>query len=193
MNDRNFSVLAFTQLCYARPEDGARMLMSFGLSMLERWMVLACSVVVGVLIVFAVPLMMGYSGELFPPFAVAAQQIGANILAAWLITAGGRMFGGKGGFPDAILLLGALQGLTLWLLVAQTFVQIFAPALENLIVFAAILAFFWLLTGFVAALHGFTSRISVLSGLMLGAFAVGFFLSVVLWAIGVELPEMTNV
>ncbi|MFN3145271.1 MAG: hypothetical protein ACE368_08365 [Paracoccaceae bacterium] len=65
--------------------------------------------------------------------------------------------GGGGSLDDTILLMAWMQ----WILVGLQVIQILAllviPPLVGLIVLAGMGLFFWLLTNFVAELHGFRS------------------------------------
>lgn len=175
------------------PESVARALMAARLPMPARWMGLMLAVTVSALLAWL-------SSRLFPlpegeveipvlaltsqPLLLAGIQLFAVLLAAGLMAGVGRMFGGKGSFEDALLL-------TVWiefvLLVVQT-VQIVAslvlPGLSGILGVAAIALFLYLTVQFTKALHGFTSGIKVLLGIVGTAFVAGFALSFIAAALG---------
>jgi hypothetical protein len=67
------------------------------------------------------------------------------------------------------------------------------PPLAGIVTILAIALFFWLLTGFVQALHGFQSRMMVLFGVLGSMFAAAFVVSFILIMLGVDPRGMTDV
>jgi hypothetical protein len=91
----------------------------------------------------------------------------------------GRAFGGTGSFPDALLIVVWLQCLTLVLQVVQLVVNLISPALAGIIGLGGFVLFLWLMTSFIAELHGFRSRGLVFVGMVVSAFAAGLLIGVV--------------
>ena len=92
----------------------------------------------------------------------------------------GRAFGGHGSLPDALLVVVWLQLPMLALQVLQLFATLVAPPLAGIIGLAGFALFLWLMTAFVAELHGFPSRGKVFLGLVLTALGTGFVLGTVI-------------
>jgi hypothetical protein len=84
------------------------------------------------------------------------------------------MRGGTGTFPDALILMVWLQFILLCVQLVQVLAGVMLPVLADLIGLAGLGLLLWLLTNFVAELHGFRSLIAVFAGLVAGAFAFTF-------------------
>jgi hypothetical protein len=106
----------------------------------------------------------------------------------WLILAAtvfciyriGRAFGGQGSLTDALLLVIWLQLIMLGVQLVQLLSLLFLAPLAGLISLAGFVLFFWLLTSFIAELHGFASRWLVLAGVIASGFAIATALAVIL-------------
>ncbi|MES2916026.1 MAG: YIP1 family protein [Pseudomonadota bacterium] len=114
------------------------------------------------------------------PFRAAVVQWGFLALSVVLIHRVGRAFGGTGAFPDALLIVVWLQCLTLILQLLQLAAGIIAPPLAGIIGLGGFALFLWLMTHFIAELHGFRSRGLVFVGMVLTAIAAGLVLGTVL-------------
>jgi hypothetical protein len=108
------------------------------------------------------------------PFRAAVVQWAFLALSVVLIHRVGRAFGGTGSFADALLIVVWLQCLTLVLQVIQLVANVLSPALATIIGLAGFGVFLWLMTTFIAELHGFRSRGLVFLGMLISAFAAGF-------------------
>jgi hypothetical protein len=108
------------------------------------------------------------------PIRSAALQWIILTLSAVLIHRVGQARGGTGSFVDAMLIVVWLQVLMLALQVVQLLALVIAPPLAALLNLGGLVLFFWLMTNFVAELHGFTSRRAVFVGIVVTAFAVAF-------------------
>ena len=106
---------------------------------------------------------------------------------AWLAAFLGRLAGGNGDFDGAIILAAWLQFVTLVVQLAQLLVMFVAPPLQALIDIAAFILSFWLVTNFIAALHGFQSLALVLLSILATLFGFGMILAMVLAAFGIEI------
>lgn len=112
------------------------------------------------------------------PFRTAVLQWGFLALSVVLIHRVGRAFGGRGSFPDALLIVVWLQTLMLGFQLIQLVVSPILPGLAGLIGLVSFGVYLWLLTVFIAELHGFASRGLVFLGMVLSALAAGFALAV---------------
>lgn len=114
------------------------------------------------------------------PFRAAVVQWLFLALTVVLIHRVGKAFGGRGSFPDALLIVVWLQLLTLALQLLQLVASLVAPPLVGVIGLGGFVLFLWLMTAFIAELHGFASRGLVFLGMILTAIAAGFVLGIVL-------------
>jgi hypothetical protein len=100
----------------------------------------------------------------------------------------GRAMGGTGTLPEGILLITWLQFIMVCLQVVQTLALVVLPPLAGLIGIAGLAIFLWLLTHFIAALHGFKSLAQVFVMVLVSAFGLAFVLSILLTMAGVTMP-----
>ena len=114
------------------------------------------------------------------PIRTAVVQWGFLALSVLLIHRVGRAFGGQGSFADALLIVVWLQVLMLGFQVLQLVVAPILPGLAGVIALVCFVVYFWLMTHFIAELHGFTSRGLVFLGIMLTGLAAGFVLGVLM-------------
>ena len=175
------------------PIEGGQSLMRLNPDMGARWTLLGAAIIVGVLIAYLLPVTMGIEGSLPSPLVMVGIQLGVNLLVIVLMTVVGRVFGGQGTFPDALLLMGWFQVVMVALQVAQLVVAMVLPSLGFLVATLTVGLFFWLLTGLVCALHGFRSQILVLLGVFGTLMTAAFVLSVVLLMLGFEMPGTMDV
>lgn len=110
------------------------------------------------------------------PFRAAVVQWIFLALSVLLIHRVGRAFGGRGSFADSLLVVVWLQVLMLVVQALQLVTGILLPPLGGLIGLASFVLFLWLMTCFVAELHGFASRGKVFLGMVVTAFAAGMVL-----------------
>lgn len=92
----------------------------------------------------------------------------------------GRWRGGYGTLKGAVILVAWLQFILLCVQVAQLLVQALAPPLADLLGIFGLVLFLWLLTNFVAALHGFKSLALTFVGILLTLFATSFVLAFII-------------
>ena len=175
-----------TRNSFRDPGLALRQLQSLDLPMQARWMallvVVALSAILGSLAAKIFPaLAEGSLGiPVLSPMARVILQTGGMVLTAWLIATVGRAFGGRGDFPDALLIVVWLQLILLGFQALQLVVAPIAPAFAGLIGLASFGIFLWLMTTFIAELHGFTSRGMVFLGMTLTALAAGFLLGMLM-------------
>ena len=98
----------------------------------------------------------------------------------WLILAGsvllihriGRAWGGRGNFADTLLTVVWLQVILLGVQMLQIVALALLPPFAPIVNIGGLVLFFWLISGFVAELHGFASRWAVLAGILVTSIAV---------------------
>lgn len=179
------------EMTMREPRAAARRILDLRLERQVIWLGFALVVSVSAALAWLTVAAMPEGGQAFmidpssSPMSLVLLQGGTLLLMSGAMSAGGQIFGGTGNFLDALtlavwieLMLAGLQGVQLFLLLV-------APPFSALLGIAGILAFFWVLTHFVAELHGFTHRGKVLAGIVGGFFLVGI---VLLTVIGAPVP-----
>lgn len=179
-------LLSLAQLTLQNPRLAARELLTEGVPMRARTGGLLLVAVVSALLA---SLQVGTRPQdldplsafmLASPFRAAVVQWLFLALSVVLIHRVGRAFGGRGSFPDALLIVVWLQVLTLVLQVLQLVATFVAPPLAGVIGLGGFVLFLWLMTAFIAELHGFASRGLVFVGMVLSALGAGLVLGFVL-------------
>lgn len=176
------------------PRAGARRVLQARLPMNARWLALALVVVLSALAGnLALRLAMGPTGMmgglLAGPVPSLVLQATVLFVMASVMHAVGRMMGGGGNFPDALLLVAFLQGIMLVIQLLQIAALLLLPPLAGLLSILGFAVFLWVLTGFVAELHGFRSLLAVFGMILATAFAVAFLMAMVLAMLGVAPPQ----
>lgn len=122
------------------------------------------------------------------PFLLAGLQIAVQAAAAWLAWAVGRFFGGTGGLDQSVALLAWVEWVMVVVQVAQLGLFLILPGLAEATSPLTVILFFWLLSSFIAELHGFPMLWKVLCGIVLTAVILGlavlFILAVLMGAGG---------
>ena len=176
------------------PRDGARWVKSITMSRQSRWEALALFMVVGVVFNQITGfLMFGdfriiMMGLTLNPITYAMIQMAVLVIMVFAVFWIGRAMGGTGGFGDAILLIAWLQAIMTLLQVAQTIAILLIPALGVIIAVASFMLFFWLLSNFIAELHGFTSIPKVLGMILISMIGLTFGMTILLSIIGISMP-----
>ena len=188
------AVLGLARDIIADPRAAARGIMLSNLPMNARWLALALVVVLSVVFgQLSVTLMMQPAGMmgavLTSPSISILLQAGVLLLMAIAMQQVGRMFGGEGSFPDAMLLVACLQGLMVLVQVVQIVALLLLPPLAGIISLVGFGVFLWVLTGFVAELHGFRSLLNVFGMILITAFSIAFLLAMLLAMVGVAPPQ----
>ena len=179
-------LMAEARLTVTNPRAGARRIIAMDLPLSARWLAFwLMAVLTAILTHLSLGLLPAADREMLAgmmesPLRSAVLQAGLLLATVWLVCRVGRMRGGKGSFADTLVLLTWLQFLMLSLQLVQLVLQVLVPPLAVPVNVAAFGLFLWLLTNFVAELHGFRSLISVLASLVLGVLLMGFALAVAL-------------
>ena len=179
-------ILSLARLTLNDPRGGVRALLGMGLPLPAR--------TAGLLLVAVSSAVLLHLGFLFLPGTddplaqFMSQSPFRTAVIQWLILAAtvlcihqiGRAFGGKGALADALLVVVWLQVIMLAVQVAQLLSLILFSPLAGVVNLAGLILFFWLLTSFIAELHGFKSRWAVLSGVIGSGFLIAVVVAVVL-------------
>lgn len=179
-------LVGLARLTLQDPRQAARVLLAEGVPMRARTGGL---LLVAILTALMANLQFGAGSESLDPFSAfmlaspirtAVVQWGFLALSVLLIHRVGRAFGGRGSFADALLVVVWLQVLMLGFQLLQLVVTPILPGLAGVIGLVSFVLYFWLMTHFIAELHGFTSRGLVFLGMMLTGLAAGFVLGVLM-------------
>jgi hypothetical protein len=168
------------------PRAGARALLAMALPMTARWLAFGF-VIAGssVLTVLAVRLSPAGNDPLVQdvlarPIGIAMMQGVVMLAFAGLMHRVGRLAGGKGSFPDALLLLTWVQVILMLVQVVQIVLELVLPPAAEFLGLLGLGLMLWLVTHFVAELHGFTSLGMVFAGIVGTVLATGFAVSLLL-------------
>ena len=176
------------------PREGATELLSLGIPREALWPALVLVVVLSILLAQMTSLLvtggMGMAGMPVGPAATGFIQLLLLVVMVFSIFWIGRSMGGTGSFEETILLVAWLQFVMVCLQVVQAVALLILPPVAGLIGIAGLVLFLWLLTNFVAVLHGFSSLIQVFLMILVSAFGIAFGLSIILTLIGVTVPVM---
>ncbi|MCB2135554.1 MAG: YIP1 family protein [Rhodobacteraceae bacterium] len=192
-------VIALTGESLRRPKEAARRLIALDPPFEARWIGLGLISVLSLLTsrIMALFIPDDRMGPLFAlisdPWLGAPLQAASLLVIAFLVTFVGRLFGGRGGFMDALLLVVWLQFLLILAQALQIAALFLMPPLALLIAVAALALFVWLLVNFIAALHGFSSLAKVILGMVASFVVIVLLLSVLLVLAGVAPMEAAHV
>lgn len=189
-------LLAMVWRSIRNPREGATEVLSLGVPREALWPALALVVVLSILFAHVTALLaLGQGGMGAMPVGPAATgfiQLLLLVVMVFAIFWIGRAMGGSGSFEEAILLVAWLQFIMVCLQVVQAVALIILPPVAGLISIAGLVLFLWLLTNFIAVLHGFTSLFQVFIMILLAAFGIAFGLSIILTLIGVTVPVVNG-
>ncbi|MFV2002046.1 MAG: Yip1 family protein [Paracoccaceae bacterium] len=153
---------------------GAQLIMAIKLNRRSRWEVLLLIAVLSALMAGLSLLIGGAGGVALAggPVVVSPIVLGAaQLFLLFSMVLGihfiGTRFGGHGKLDDAILLVAWLQFILISLQVIQIVAIVVLPPLAFVLGIAGIVLFFWLLTAFVAELHGFKSKTGVFVAILI--------------------------
>lgn len=167
------------------PRAGARAVMDLRLPLPVMWTALALTAVMSAILLhvsFALltPAERGMVPLLPGPFESVVLQSAVIVVTALLAHYLGRMRGGQGSFPEALILMIWLQAILLAFQALQIVALVALPAVTDLIGLLVLGVFMWLLTAFVAELHRFSSMGKVFLGIVGAILAVAMVLSLLL-------------
>lgn len=184
------SVMGLVWRTVTNPREGAAEVLALGVPRQALWTILALVVVLSILLAHATGLLMLAGGGMamgpivMGPLVTGVVQLALLLLMVAAIYWIGRAMGGTGSFDETLLLVSWLQFIMVCIQAVQTVALILLAPLATIIGFAALVLFLWLLTSFVAVLHGFRSLAQVFLMILASAFGIAFALSILLAALG---------
>lgn len=188
-------LLGLARLTLRNPAQAVRVLQSLDLPMAVRWMglivIVSLSSILASLAMRIFPVLTESSLNLpdLSPISRAGLQLGGMVLSAWLVAGIGRAFGGRGDFPDALLILVWLECLMLAVQALQIVVMLLFPLFGSMLGIAALLAMVWLSVQMIKELHGFRNAALVFLGTMGAGLLTLIVLSVLAGALGL-MPDI---
>lgn len=189
------SLLELARVTLTNPREGALRVKALDLPRGVLWQGFALVVVVSVLLTEVGALASPASRGMFEllrlgPFYAGAVQAFFLFVMVHAAHRIGVAFGGRGSFDDSLKLVVWLQAMLVALQAVQLVAFLLVPVLAALLGIAALAWFFWVLTHFVAVLHGFENRSKVLFGILAAFVLLVFGLSLLLTMLGVVvMPE----
>ena len=187
-------LLKTLRLSLLRPKDGLRVVLNWQLSLLESALALALMAVLsaGLISLVIGPLPPGMdpvSAAMLsnPVYLAIVQLVGLAMISLFLHLLG-RVVGGRGSFPQAVAMMAWLEALLILISVVQSAALLLLPPLGLLLVPAGMMLSVWLITNFVAELHGFPSLLLTLLGVVaafVGAVIAMIFVFFLLFVLGI--------
>ena len=191
-------LLAMAGRTVKNPREGASEVLALGIPREALWTIVALVVVISVILAEATVFVAGMRAGIAEGSAQIGPFGGAAILLALLIAMAaavhlvGRAMGGKGSFPEAVLLIAWMQFILDCVQVLQILALLILPSVAGILFIVGVALSLWLLTNFVAVLHGFRSLAQVFVMILVTTFAIAFFLSLALTFLGVAVPIQTG-
>ena len=185
---------ALAALSLRDPRAGAEAVLRLNVPPQLAWLVIVLTGVLSTLIGQIVVLLRPEAGLnegpiQLEPIALAVLQVILGVVLVTLIHHIGRLFGGRGDLAGALVIVAWFQLLMTGLQVLQAVVALALPPLMGTMGLVTIFLFFWWLTGFICALHGFASAGLVYAGVLAVTVALLLGLAAVLLALGM-VPAM---
>ncbi len=183
-------IIALARASLQDPRAGARTVLSLGVPLPARTAGLLLMAVASAFVMHLGFLLLPPTDDAMSlfmmqsPIRTAVIQWLILVVSVLLIFQVGRAWGGQGSLADTLLIVVWLQVIMLGVQIVQLLALVLAPPLAGLVNIAGLVLFFWLLSSFIAELHGFASRGKVLAGVFATTFAVAvlvvFVLSLIL-------------
>jgi hypothetical protein len=174
------------------PREGATEVLSLGIPREALWPALALVVVMSILLANVTALLLAGDAAAMPvgPAATGFIQLALLVVMVFAVFWIGRAMGGTGSFEESVLIVAWLQFIMVCLQVVQAGILVISTPIAEIFGLLGVLLFLWLLTNFVAVLHGFSSLFQVFVMILVSAFGIAFGLSIILTLIGVTMPMM---
>lgn len=185
------SLVAMAWRTVKNPREGAAEVLALGIPREALWTILLLTVVLSIILAQITTLIVGVgdpTGMIMGPVATGVIQLALLILIVFAVFWVGRAMGGTGSLEESMLLVAWLQFIMICVQVIQTASLLVLPPLAGILGVLGIALFLWLLTNFVAVLHGFRSLAQVFVMILVSAFTIAFVLSIVMTLVGISIP-----
>lgn len=192
-------VLRLMMMTLRDPSRAVSILRGLNLPMQARWMLLALVVVLDMLFALLMVLLLpappgadetaALGALLGQPILIAVLQAASLLMIAGVMAKVGQMFGGRGNFADALLLVAWIAAIMLAMQIVLLLMAMIVPALSGYVTLGFIAILIWLMATMARELHGFSSLAMVIFGTIGTILVVSLILSVLLAMLGV-MPEV---
>ena len=190
-------IIAHAWQTLQQPAEGLRVLMALRLDRATLWTSFALGAVLSaILIQLSVLLDPGMSeivGLERLTTLMSVVQACTFLIMVFAVYWIGQACGGVGSFDDAILAVSWLQAIALLIQVIQSALVLVVPPLAQVLAVVQIGIFFYLLTYFIATIHGFTSLGRVFMMIIASLLGLAFALTFILALVGINVPGVQNV
>lgn len=173
------SLLKTLNLSLLRPREGIRHVLGWHLSLQDSVLALGLTAVVSAGLISLVvgpmpPEIDPLSAAMLtsPIYLALMQFVGLGMIALFLHLMG-RVFGGRGTLPEAVTMMAWMEGLLILLSVVQSVIMFVAPPFGAILVPLGLVISLWLISNYVAELHGFNSLMATLFGVIAAFLAAG--------------------
>lgn len=195
MTTKPHNILSLLKLTLNSPREGARAVIDMKLPLSTRWgallLTIILAVVSGYMAVLIVPPPPPLDENMkFLESMMNPSPIGLVVTQAFIVTAViaavyyiGRLFKGSGSFEDTLIVIAWRDFIVLFLQLPYLAALLIAPPLANFVLAGMLALATWLLTYFIAELHGFKSAFKTFLGIVLTALSFSFVLAGILVAI----------
>lgn len=185
-------MMGLIALTLRHPLAAYRTLRARGLTTADGWSLIALSAALAAVLSWAGATVLpeavddaGLLGVLArQPLRMAFVQFGSAAFGAFLMAEVGRVFGGAGRFPDAVIAIGWVEAVMIVLQAAQLVITIAMPPLGALFGIATLLAGGYLIVAFTMAVHGFRNPLLVVMGIVGTVMAASFVVSLLAAMLG---------
>lgn len=173
-------------LSVQNPRSAARYILSVGVPDQARWLLALFVSISSVVLTYVGINLLPPAQNAFMMLAMSSPVRTAILQTAFLLITVigvhriGRWRGGKGDFADSLLLVGWVQFILLCLQAVQLAALIVLPPLSEMIGIIGLVVSLWMLTHFIAELHGFQSAGRVFAGLIGSVFVAAMAASMVI-------------
>lgn len=130
-----------------------------------------------------------FGGLLADPMITGVAQAVISVLSIFGIVWVGRMVGGTGSFDQAMLTMIWLHFTLLIVELGVVVLGTFAPGIAMLLWVLGLVLTFWILSHFIAEMHGFANAGMVFVGVILTLFSAMIVFAIVLAIFGVGVPS----
>lgn len=180
------AIFDLVMLSVQNPRSAARYILSLGVPGQARWLLALFVSISSVVLTYVGINLLPPAQNAFMMLAMSSPVRTAILQTAFLLITVigvhriGRWRGGKGNFADSLLLVGWVQFILLCLQAVQLAALIVLPPLSEVIGIIGLVVSLWMLTHFIAELHGFQSAGRVFVGLIGSVFVAAMAASMVI-------------
>lgn len=188
------NIQEFIMRSFRDPAGTARALAAWRLGMGTLWSMMLLVIVLSVLVLEA-GLMLSPSEAamiIASPFTLCVILGASLVMLAFAIQLTGRMFGGTGRFPAALLLIVWWQAMALLIQLVQTATLLISPPLSGIVALAGLSWMVFALLHLVNVLHGFDSLLKSLGAVVVGILGISLGTALLLTLVGVTVQGGTT-